>query len=250
MRFFAALLLAFILLAPLNVYAAGAYLGGGAGGFTGGGSNSHSASITIPSGTDLLIILGFHEGLNINSPTAPTAATVAGVSATAVAQTPSGEQNSGWVKMFYYLSPPSGSQTVAVSGASGAGGGNGTGYQWVAYSGFAQSGQPDSSGKTNYPGSATASLTLTTTVVASNCWLIAGWAHQNTTGISYTGLTQRVDTIPENAYGIADSNGIVGTGSQSGTINFSPNQTNNGIIASFCEAASAATFNPAYFYDY
>jgi len=81
----------------------------------------------------------------------------------------------------------------------------------ASYSGVSSSTPPDSS---NSGGSTTTALTVSTTVVASNCWLIGvggGAVSGPLTG--GTGTTQRVQIDGQST--LFDSNGTVGTGSQS-----------------------------------
>lgn len=238
MKWLAVLLL---ILVPFNAQAAGAFLNSGTSGPTAG--SSHSASVTIPAGTDLFVVLCRRAILDINSPAAPTAATVNGLSMTAVAATPTAEQNQDWVRMFFYLTPPTGAQTVVCNGGGGTA--LDTGFLWSAYSGFAQSGQPDSSNATNWL--TTAALALQTTVVGSKCWVMAGFGSQNLTGYSISNGTSRITATQNGAAGIADSNAIVTAGSYTITANWT-SQRANGLAASFCESGSA--FNPYYFWDF
>jgi hypothetical protein len=160
-----------------------------------------------------------------------------------VGQTPTGSQNDGWIKMYYYLSPPSGSQTVAVTGGTTAS--VETGYVWAAYSGFAQSGQPDSTGKLD--NTVTAAAALSTTVVGSQCWSVAGFTSQGGTPTSYTNGTGRIFATPNGGLGIVDSNGIAPAGSYAMTVN-QGNQETNGIAASF--GIAQATANPAFLLNF
>lgn len=208
-----------------------AQLGSGATGNTSGSSSSNS--ITIPSGTDLLVVYAYRMRTAGGTSAAPTSVTIAGNAMTDLGLTPTGEQNSGWGKMYYYLSPPSGAQTLAASGSGGSS--EQTGCDWWAISGAKQSGQPDSSGFTN--SSATTALALTTTVVAPNCWAVIGFLNQGSTPSSYTNGTSRQFTVPNNGVGVADSNGTVSTGSFTITVNQTSNLC-NGIIASFAPATT------------
>lgn len=94
----------------------------------------------------------------------------------------------------------------------------------VSYTGVNQSVTPDSSNHTNGTAS---SVTLNTTVVQSNCWLVLCIENQ-VSDIAGTGATRRVNgsttTIRNSMY---DSNGIVGTGSQGMTVSF----TNGGFAS-------------------
>lgn len=216
-----------VLLLPLHVFAAGAELGAGYGGATTG--SSRSASVTIPAGTDLFVVVAYRGKTAAGTSVAPTAVTVGGNSMTDVGQTPTGDQNTGWVKMFYYLSPPTGAQTVVANGSAGTN--EITAFSWIAYSGFAQSGQPDSTGKLN--DTTTTAGAFTTTVVGSECWAVMGATKQDTTQ-TYTNATGRTANTPNGGLITADSNGVVSPGSFTITVN-QANQLINGVIASFCE---------------
>ena len=211
------LVLLILVFAPFNAHAALTYLGSGSTGNSTG--LSHSASIVIPSGTDFLFICAYHNALDILSPTPPNAATVAGASATLIASQ-AGNQDTGHISAFYYLSPPSGSQTVDVSGATG---GNGvlnvTTYVWAAYSGAKQSGQPDSFASVAQTN--TTAKVFSTTVVAANSWLVLCDVDQVSGFTNITGGTRRVAAAPDGGVFIGDSDGSVGTGSQSLTVNYS-----------------------------
>lgn len=204
-------------------------LGSGYGGST-AVSSSHSASISIPAGTTLLFVLGIRTILDANSPAAPTTATVNGLSMTAVSQLPVADQNTEWISGFYYLNPPTGSQTVVVSGGGGVA--LDTGFEWSAYDGL---GAIDSSSLTNQ--ATTAALALTTTVVSGNSWVIGGYGSQ-TTSSSITNGSERISATPNNAAGIVDSNGPVPSGSYTITVN-NGSELMNGLVASFAEIGGA-----------
>lgn len=214
-----------------------AQIGSGNAGSTAG--DSHTASITVPVGTDGLIIWAWRGKTAAGTTSAPTSVTVATIAATGVAQTPTGSQNSAWGKMYFYLTPPSGSQSIVVS-AGGGEANNITGFEWSAYSGFAQSSQPDSSGLLN--NTTTTAGALATTVVASNCWAVIGFNNQGGTPTSYTNGTERIYAVPNAGAGIADSNTTVATGSFTITVNQS-NQEINGVIASFSPAVASTAHN-------
>lgn len=118
-------------------------------------------------------------------------------------------QHSGGAKrsyMYYLLNPATGAHNVVVSTSAG----DNVHSISASYTGAKQSGQPDSSNKTAQASGAT--LTLSTTVVASNCWLVSGVGDSNGSAAS-TGTTER--TSGAGVANIGDSNGVVGTGSQS-----------------------------------
>lgn len=241
MKYLASLLIAGILVltSPLDAFAAGAFLNAANAGTTAG--SSQSVSVNIPSGTTLFVVMAFRTILDINSPAAPTSATVAGSAMTDTGQAPTGDQNSEWIKFYYYNNPPTGSQTVAVSGGGGTA--IDTGFMWAAYSGLG--GTIDSSGATNK--TTTTALALTTTVVKTNCWAIGMFANQGAGTPTYTNATGRVFAVPNDGGGIIDSNGKVSAGSYTMTVN-QTSQIANGIAASFCELPSS--FNPYFFWDF
>lgn len=211
-----------------------AQLGSGNSGKTSG--TSHSASITIPSGTDLLVIIAWRARTVAGTTVAPTSVTVAAVAATDTGITPSGTQDISWIKMYYYLSPPSGAQTVAASGGGIAS--DETGYIWSAYSGAAQSGQPDSA--VDAGSSTTTAFGMTTTVVAANSWVICGFTNQGIAPSSYTNGTSRQFVTPNVGEGIVDSNGALSAGAYTITVN-QTSQLISGIAASFKPAVDATT---------
>jgi len=199
---------------------------------------SHSASITVPSGSDLLVVLAWRARTVVGSTTAPSSATIGGNAMTNIGLSPTGTQDTSWVNMYYYLSPPSGSQTVAVSGGGIAS--DETGYIWSTYSGVQQSGQPDSSAKVD--NTTSAAQAFTTTVVAANSWVILGFTNQGSGSnpVTYTNGTQRVLVAPNVGEGIADSNAAVSAGSYTITVNQTSTQI-NGIIASFSPSTEGTT---------
>lgn len=212
---------------------AGTFLGSGTSTFS--STDTQTENITVPSGTDLLVIIGVRFKTAAGTTLAPTSITVAGNAATDVGETPTGDQNTGWQKMFYYLSPASGTNSIVATGGS-AGASIQTGFMWVAYSGFAQTGQPDSHTKNDQ--AATTAMNVTTTVVADS-WFIGSLANQGSVWVSsYTNATQRELSTPNAGCGIFDSNGTVNSGSQTMTVNQSMPFLINGIGASFALLAS------------
>lgn len=99
----------------------------------------------------------------------------------------------------------------------------------VSHTGATQSGQPDSS-NTNTATAAT-SVTGSTTVVASNCWLVCVTRNELGAASAGTGTTQRVSSA--NGLGMFDSNATVGTGSQSLQATFGSATEWGIVIASF-----------------
>lgn len=114
-----------------------------------------------------------------------------------------------WLYYQYGVAAGSATASTSFSGATS------HGLATATYTGASQSGFPDSE---NYGSVAGASLTVSTTVVTSDCWLIAACAYTIWSGTpGGAGTTVRITSSTR--AGIADSNGIVGTGSQSLIIN-------------------------------
>lgn len=133
-------------------------------------------------------------------------ATYNGVSMTQVFKQFSGT-GSDYLYAFILIAPTTGSNNVVLtSGAST----NWSASMALSYTGAAQSAQPDSFNSVQN-GSGTGNMTVATTVVAANSWLSLAVFPQNNDPDSTVSCTQRL-TGNGNA---ADSNGTVGTGSQS-----------------------------------
>lgn len=131
-------------------------------------------------------------------------------------------------RIYYLYNPPTSSVTYEFITT---GPGDGATIMVGIYSG-ASSTQADSS---NSATSASAtSLNLTTTVVAANCWLI-GYGRANTTIAAGASTTQR-NKITANI--LVDSNGTVGTGSQSLQITRSTSGVIGGGVISLAEAVA------------
>lgn len=176
-------------------------------------------------GTDRILIVGVYCG-TANT----TTVTYNGVSMTAInSLAMSGAASGQFIKLFYLVNPASGANNVVVSCSAGDMYGLAT-----SYTGAKQSAQPDSN---NTGGNATAtSLTVSTTTVADNCWLV---------GFVYCGLTPTAgaNTILRN--GIAsveymiDSNSAQ-TPAGSKSMNVTHGSTFNGMVmASISPVASA-----------
>jgi hypothetical protein len=108
---------------------------------------------------------------------------------------------------YYQTGPSTGANNITSTGQT---------YRLKAglsYTGASQTGQPDSHAQNTVQGPST-TFTATTTVVASNCWIIAlnygGSATSDGTGTRRGAATDGCN--------VCDSNGTVGTGSQSVTL--------------------------------
>ena len=128
---------------------------------------------------------------------------------------------------FYLVAPSSGTVTIEVSYAS-------TNYVWAtcaSYTGVDQSSPIDSSGIDSSGANTRNSITSTTTVVASDCWLIGGM-FANAGGVSAgTGTIVRTTSPTDARLASVDSNGTVPTGSQSLNVTCTNNPTSWGVIS-------------------
>lgn len=118
----------------------------------------------------------------------------------------------------------------------------------MSYTGAKQSGQPDSSFKDLYNTTGHTSWSLSTTVVASNCWLVAGMVDDSNAPTAGSGTTMRQNSA--SGYGGFDSNGTVSTGSQTLNFAFSSSTKQTGIIVSIAPSVAAATANPAFLLNF
>lgn len=146
-----------------------------------------------------------------------------------------------YIHLYYYLNPPTGSQTIQVNTS-----GNLLGYISVAtYTGVKQSGQPDASNKGGSSSTSSQSVSVTTT--ADNSWLI-GYAYTGNTMSAGTGTTlrggpvagilQMIDANSATTPAGSDSLIVTQTASFAGMIvaSFAPYvapSTSKGIIAYF-----------------
>lgn len=202
------------------------------------GRNSQSGGTSFSwnhtcTGSNLILFVG----VTVSTTDLAPSATYNSVSMTLVdkVQTPSGR----WSYLFVLVGPATGTNSVSVSASSA------PSDFWLTYSasytGAKQSGQPDSFNHGTATGVAgTTGLTVSTTVVASNCWLIM---YGDNTDNNVDGGTSTLRATP-NSQAIGDSNATVGTGSQSLKFTVSTGSGNFGqIIASFAPAL-ASTFKP------
>ena len=175
-----------------------------------------------------------------NSTTSPTvdAVTYNGVSATEV-----NEQSNGALRLalWYLIAPATGANNVVVTWSGVA---TGLGQQLnaisVSYTGAKQTGQPDSNGSQTF--SSATSVAVSTTVVASDCWLSGSLQGSAGEMINGTGPeTQRgVDQFNQIAI---DTNGTVGTGAQTLDWTWSSADTGLGLVMSIAPVAAAGPAN-------
>lgn len=163
-----------------------------------------------------------------------TAVTWNGVSMTKIAavQTPTDRFSSLW-----WVANPGSSSTISFTGGS----------FWRSYSFYytvaAQTGQPDSFNTATF--AASTSITIATTVVASNSWYVM--CQKDTTGgITYTpsnALASMRANADAGGIAISDSNGTVGTGSITGVLSSGTNTNHGGIAFSIKEFTAAGPAN-------
>lgn len=153
-----------------------------------------------------------------------------------------GTPNNRRVYYFYLLAPATGSNNIIItfSGLTTFA----TSMCAASYTGVSQIGFPDSSASqlpTTSPHSAT------TTVIASNCWIVSCAGGETTTALTATGVTSQVVTITT-AVGnstIFDSNSTVSTGSNAS--GFTQTQGNQNQIGVVSIAPAAASTNNGFF---
>ncbi|MES2006896.1 MAG: hypothetical protein V4436_02175 [Patescibacteria group bacterium] len=141
-----------------------------------------------------------------------------------------------WQYKYILVNPSTGTHNISPSGTTfNAMGG-------LSYTGAAQTGQPDSSGATAnvVPGT---SCVISTTVVATGCWQIFSVSGFGNAGTISVGTNR----FPGNGSGVTggDTNGTVGTGSQSVTVSGASNQNAGTIVAI---APVAAVINSGFFF--
>lgn len=164
-----------------------------------------------------------------------------GVDATQIDYKSVSNATSDWfMALFGLVAPATGANTVAYLNSQ-----NNLGGCSVSYTGVKQTGLPDSYLGTNSGGSSVTSLNCSTTVVASDCWLILAGRSQAGVVAAGTSTTVRAfGYMPTNKYhALLDSNGTVGTGSQTLQITASSGNM-GGVCASFAPAGGGATVSP------
>lgn len=215
-------------IAPASI--TGAFLDSGDGGSTSG--TSHSASVTIPTGTDLLVIIPSRWRTVAGTTEAPTSVTVNGLAATDTGLDPYGDQDIRWIGAYYYLTPPTGSQTIVASGGGIAS--DVTQFTWLAYTGMAQT-APNASfadvGET-----ASTAYPVAVTAAKFQSWIVAAYATQGNAPTSYTSGVGRVSNVGGGTGGaVADSGAAVFSGAYTITQNQS-NQWTSALSIAFSEA--------------
>lgn len=167
------------------------------------------------------------------APGAPSAApTINGSNMTKAGSTYDTGIFSRQITWYYMINPTSGSQTVDPLNS-----GNFEAARVIVFGGVDQTSPVDS--QANGFANTGLSLTLTTTVVAANSWLLGGAVIFGTP--AGTVLPSFDATTYTTAAYTAHSNATVGTGSQSGTFVVANADPSAGIVLSIAAAASAAS---------
>lgn len=194
-------------------------------------STSLTWSHTV-TGTDPVLFVGVQSDFSDN---------ITGATYNAVAMTLVGKgagTSDRWAYLFVLPAAATGAHNVVVSGSSA----YITGYS-SSYTGGHQTTPIDSFSVTT-TGSADP-LTGTTTVVAANCWLIGTGRSVVSPVAAGASTTARAQETDFNSGGMYDSNGTVGTGSQSLQINPAGAGAGCLIVASLAASGgAAATWGP------
>lgn len=142
-------------------------------------------------------------------------ATYNGVSMTQVFKQFSGT-GSDYMYCFVLINPTTGTNNVVLTSGAGAGT-NWSAQMALSYTGCKQTSQPDSSNSIQN-GLGTGNQTVSTTVVAANCWTVYGLFPQNNdpSGV----VTQNNQSRLTGNGNAGDSNATVSTGSIAGGWNF------------------------------
>ena len=186
-------------------------------------------------GTDRVL---FVATFNNDNGTYPTGVTYNGVAMTLVDQQVN-DVSSFYQSLWVIINPASGANSVVVTWASGAGINN---CIASSYTGADQTTQPDSFNR----GSATSatSITVSTTTVTDNAWLVGHLRSSNVTISNGTNGTIRNFGNSLGSQGFADSAGaLTPAGSKSMTLNMSPAQ-NLWLIVASIRPVSAGGFTP------
>jgi hypothetical protein len=201
-----------------------------------GGGAANSISVTAASANSIAVIFLFWGTGGSHAPNA-TGVTVAGSSSgvTQIGSDFTAADSSYKIRAYYYLNPPTSATTYACGMTNTS---DDNTLHVLIYSGAKQSGQVDSSNT----GSSASPLTLSTTVVTSNCWLVSAVRDRGGAPSASTGTTMRQNPGP-NANQSGDSNGVVGTGAQ--TMAWTGSGVIGGFIVSIAPSGAAvSTVNP------
>lgn len=179
------------------------------------------------SGSNTILIIGCTRGT--------TGTTITGVTYNGIAMSFLAEATASGVsaiRLYSLISPSTGANSVSIAFT---GGGNTTGVS-SSYTGVKQTSFPDSS---NTVSNNAMNLSLSTTVVGSNCWLVSTGGTAGAAWSAGTGSTARANDTSD-AVVIGDSNGTISTGSQSMTWN-TTSTSDCGVIVSLAPFVVSTT---------
>lgn len=192
------------------------------------GTNSATLNHTC-TGTNLVLIVGVIGDITGDN---LTGVTYAGVALTYITKLKA--TNDRWNYLYGLINPATGENLIAVSGLT---------YRQisgVSYTGCSQAAQPDSIGTAHQWAGAETSITLTTTVVAANSWMVGTmYAPGGYAGSGGSAIRVATD---RGAIVFFDSNAALAAGSQSITATFTSNVC-LGLIVSIAPVAAAGPAN-------
>lgn len=145
------------------------------------------------------------------------------------------------VDVWYLINPSTGSNNVVMTGGAS------HDSRAVSYTGTNQSAQPDASGTASVSAAAP-TVSKSISVVASNCWFGAFMRNEVDFSDSDTGSVAATRRGTDSSIAYFDSNGTIGTGSQSG--NYKTRGAGNadwGLIVWSIAPPSVATTNSNFF---
>lgn len=197
-------------------------------------ATSDTWAFDVGSGANRVLYVGVFDGSGGSS-------LISGITFNGVALTKiGGAQVSGdlWATLWYLINPASGSHDIVVTASSAC-----PIYNFAAcYTGASQSSQPDSSNTGTVPAATADHITIATTVVAANSWLVGFTRESGGVGQTYS-VGAEVDGGGGGHF--FDSNGAVGTGSQPITITTTLGFPSYAcVLASIAEASSGSTPAP------
>jgi len=182
-----------------------------------GGNNVTSYSHTCTGSDRILFVSVANRNFNTSS------VTYNGVPLTLIGSQLNCQGHAG-LQLWYLINPASGANNIVLNGGE---------FNSVAasYTGVAQTGAIDSTAQGS---DADTSTTVSTTVVASNCWLVgAGWCFGTSPSTNKTLRGSGTFYYNNETAFLIDSNGPVGTGLQSAQFNGSNSVGTGGVLASF-----------------
>lgn len=201
------------------------------------GTAASSTSITWShtcTGSDRILVVSVEGGTT--STTDVTSVTYNSVSLTKAVAYNNNENRASY--LWILVAPATGANDVVVTKTS-------SDYMAVgamSYTGASQTDQPDSFGTGTLASGTTVSPT--TTVIASNCWLVGGARMSGAGGIS-AGANTTIRYQNGAEFGFGDSNGTVGTGSQSLNFVSAGTGTADAVVISILPVAPLVTFTPS-----